>query len=153
MVVNALVLKHLAISIHNADTLPLVSKGFEKSCFNFNTLAPGRCCCYSKFVIIQIHIKYRYLDHFLWNCPQVNAIRPYWWLVNFGSGNGSVPSGNKPYLSQCWPKSMSSYGITKPQWVKQLDTLGCILSTVAIDVLVLKHQVISNRPSEATVLT
>ena len=22
------------------------------------------------------------------------------------------------YLSQCWPKSMSPYGITKPQWVK-----------------------------------
>ena len=28
--------------------------------------------------------------------PQVNATRPYWWLVNIGSGNGLVPSGNKP---------------------------------------------------------
>ena len=26
----------------------------------------------------------------------MNATRPYWWLVNIGSGNGLVPSGNKP---------------------------------------------------------
>ena len=25
------------------------------------------------------------------------------------------------YLSQCWPRSMSPYGVTRPQWVK-----GCI---------------------------
>ena len=24
------------------------------------------------------------------------------------------------YLSQCWPRSMSPYGITRPQWVKEL---------------------------------
>ena len=26
----------------------------------------------------------------------MNVTRPYWWLVNIGLGNGSVPSGNKP---------------------------------------------------------
>ena len=39
---------------------------------------------------------------FLWNCPQMNAAGPYWWPVkpvNTGSGNGLMPSGNKP-LSQ-----------------------------------------------------
>ena len=30
----------------------------------------------------------------LWNCPQKNVTRPY--QVNIGSGNGLVPSGNKP---------------------------------------------------------
>ena len=28
------------------------------------------------------------------------------------------------YLSQCWPSSMSPYGITRPQWVKLLLKLG-----------------------------
>ena len=26
----------------------------------------------------------------------MDATRPHWWLVNIGSGNGLVPSGNKP---------------------------------------------------------
>ena len=30
------------------------------------------------------------------DCYQVNATTPYWSLVNIGSGNGLVPSGNKP---------------------------------------------------------
>ena len=28
--------------------------------------------------------------------PQTNGIRPHWWLVSIDSGNGSVPSSNKP---------------------------------------------------------
>ena len=40
------------------------------------------------------------------------------WL-NISSGNGFVPSGNKPLLSQFWPRSMSPYGVTRPQWVKE----------------------------------
>ena len=26
------------------------------------------------------------------------------------------------YLSQCWPSSMSPYGVTRPQWVKMINT-------------------------------
>ena len=26
------------------------------------------------------------------------------------------------YLSQCWPRSLAPYGITRPQWVKPVDT-------------------------------
>ena len=37
-----------------------------------------------------------WLRYLLWNCPQMNAPRPYWWWVNIGSDNGLVPSGNKP---------------------------------------------------------
>ena len=37
-----------------------------------------------------------YIEHFVWNCPQVNATGLHWWYVNIGSGNGLVPSGNKP---------------------------------------------------------
>ena len=45
---------------------------------------------------IQTHTKDRYLEHFLCNCPLVNAIRPHWWSVNIRSGNGSVLLGNVP---------------------------------------------------------
>ena len=34
------------------------------------------------------------------------------WWVNIGSGNGLVPSGNKPLLDQCWPRSKLPYGVT-----------------------------------------
>ena len=37
-----------------------------------------------------------WLRYLLWNCRQLNVTGPYWWLVNIGSGNGLVPSGNKP---------------------------------------------------------
>ena len=34
--------------------------------------------------------------YLLWNCPQMNVTGSYWWCVNFGSGYGLVPLGNKP---------------------------------------------------------
>ena len=53
-----------------------------------NSLAPGRCGCNLNWIIFKLFSD-RYLEHFLWNCPQVNATRPHWWLVNIGAGNGS----------------------------------------------------------------
>ena len=44
----------------------------------------------------QTHIKDRYLENFPWNCFQLHATRLHWKLVSIGSGNGLVPSGNKP---------------------------------------------------------
>ena len=37
-----------------------------------------------------------WLRHLLWNCPRMNDTGLHWWLVNIGSGNGLVLSGNKP---------------------------------------------------------
>ena len=58
------------------------------------SLAHGRCNCNIELVIFKL--KGRYLQHVLWICPHVNAGRPHWWLVSIGSGNGLVPSSNKP---------------------------------------------------------
>ena len=44
---------------------------------------------------IQTHFSDIYLKYFLWNFYQVNTT-PHWSLVNNGSGNGLVPSSNKP---------------------------------------------------------
>ena len=57
----------------------------------FNSLAPGRF----QFNF-QANFSEWWLRYLLRNCPQMNATRPYWWRVNTGSGNGLVPSGNKP---------------------------------------------------------
>ena len=43
--------------------------------------------------------------YFLRNCPQMNVT---------GSGNEATSH----YLNQCWPRSPTPYGVTKPQWVK-----------------------------------
>ena len=32
----------------------------------------------------------------MWNFSQMNAREQLWWQVNIDSGNGLVPSGNKP---------------------------------------------------------
>ena len=39
-----------------------------------------------------------YLEQFLWNFPKVNVARNNWRLVDISSGNGLVPSSNKPLL-------------------------------------------------------
>ena len=56
-----------------------------------NSLAPGRF----QFNF-QANFSEWWLRYLLRNCPQMNATKPYWWSVNIGSGNGLVPSGNKP---------------------------------------------------------
>ena len=77
-----------------------------------NLIGPWGIWLQSQISRLQTHFKDKYLKYFLWNCCQVNATTPHWSLVNIGSGNGLVPSG------QCWHRSMSPYGITRSQWVQ-----------------------------------
>ena len=44
----------------------------------------------------QLDLSDWWLRHLLWNCPNMNATGLRWRSVNIGSGNGLVPSGNKP---------------------------------------------------------
>ena len=53
----------------------------------------------------QTHTNDRYVEHILFNWPQVNATRTLWRLVSFGSGHhGLVLSGKTPLL----PEPMST---------------------------------------------
>ena len=61
-----------------------------------NSLAPGGFDYSLKLVNSKLISKINISSIFLWNCYQVNATKPHWSLVNIGSGNGLVPSGNKP---------------------------------------------------------
>ena len=76
-----------------------------------NPLAPGEILDIFK----QIFSNW-WLRQLLWNCPIMNVTGLYWWSVNIGSGNGLVPWGKSHFLSQCCPRSLSPYGVTRPQW-------------------------------------
>ena len=60
------------------------------------THCPWKIWLQSQISKFQTHFNDKYLKYFLWNWYQVNVTVPYWLLVNIGSGNGLVPSGNKP---------------------------------------------------------
>ena len=60
-----------------------------------NWLAPGEFDYSLKLVNLKLISTINILSIF-WSCYQVNAKTPHWSLVNIGSGNGLVPSGNKP---------------------------------------------------------
>ena len=62
-----------------------------------NSLAPGKFEWNFRYVIFkQIFVIDGWLKDLSWNCPNMNVTRLQWWSVNIGSGNGLVPSGNKP---------------------------------------------------------
>ena len=68
----------------------------------FNTMSqlivPWGIWLQSQITKFQTHFNDEYLKYFLWNCYQVNATTPHRSLINIGSSNGLVPSGNKPLL-------------------------------------------------------
>ena len=88
------------------------------------------------------HLSDWYLGHSLWNCPHVNALANERQCYNVTlSLIGWVHTQNDPwelngdtsalvlvmawchqapshYLLQCWTRSQTPYGITRPQWVK-----------------------------------
>ena len=88
------------------------SDGFLYLC----RLLTGRCSCHLKFTF-KLKSRLDIVEHFLRNCPLVNATGRHWCLVNIGSGNGLVSSWNEPLsepmLTQIY---MLPCGITRPQW-------------------------------------
>ena len=74
------------------------------------------------------------IKHLLWNCCKNDATRPHWWLVNIVSGNGLVPSGNKPLPGPILTpaRSVLPHGITRPQWVNIRPT-GALAFLIAPD--------------------
>ena len=88
---------------------------------NINSLAPGKCICDLELIIFKLIFRINILEYILWNCPQVNASRPHRWdsstLVQVMAWCRQATSH---CLSQCWPRSMSPYGVTWSQWVNGL---------------------------------
>ena len=54
-----------------------------------NSLVPERCSHNLNWVIIKSYQRYVFP-------VKLNGIKPHWWLVTISTGNGLVPSSNKP---------------------------------------------------------
>ena len=55
--------------------------------------------------------------HTLSIADEIPRWMPHWWQVNIGSGTVMAwcHQAASHYLNQCWPRSLSSCGITRPQ--------------------------------------
>ena len=102
----------------NALTTRLMSPVHMLSCFvvwyQFNWLAPGRCGCNFKSIIFKLiiqegslgtcyEITFKWMPHSLTN-KKSTLVQVMAWCHQATSHN----------LSQCWLRSMSPYGVTKP---------------------------------------
>ena len=84
----------------------------------FNSLAPGRPRCHFKTAIFNLVLLIG-----IFTSSKDNALR---WMPRELTDNKSTLvqvmawccQATSHYLSQCWPCTMSPYGVTSPQWVK-----------------------------------
>ena len=61
-----------------------------------------------------------WFGHSQWNCSKVNAAELRKWKVSIGSGNGLLPSENKPLFEPMLTQ------FTRPQWVmRSADSESC----------------------------
>ena len=82
-----------------------------------NSLAPGRPRCHFKTAIFNLILLIG-----IFTSSKYNALR---WMPRDLTDDKSTlvqvmawcRQATSHYLSQCWPSSMSPYGITRPQWV------------------------------------
>ena len=85
---------------------------------DFNSLAPGRPSCHFKTAIFNLVLLIG-----IFTLSNDNALR---WMPRDLTDDKSTlvqvmawcRQATSHYLSQCWPNSMSTYGVTRPQWVK-----------------------------------
>ena len=103
---------------------------------HFNSLAPGRFHFYIRKVIFKLT-----LVNGGWGISYEIALR---WIPQDLTDDKStlVPvmawcrQATSHYLSQCWPRSMSPNGVTRPEWVKLLDFMkSCLTSWVQPPIL------------------
>ena len=91
---------------------------------HFNSSAPGRSECHSKDVIFNIVLLIG-----IFRSSHDNALS---WMSQDRTDDKSIlvqvmawcHQATSHYLSQCWPRSLSPYDITRPQWLNSLRPSG-----------------------------
>ena len=88
-----------------------------KKCWLLNSLAPGRPGCHFKTAIFNLVLL---IGIFI--SSKDNAQR--WMPRDITNDKSTIAQvmawcrqATSHYLNQCWPSSMSPYGVTRPQWV------------------------------------
>ena len=77
----------------------------------------------------QTHFSDRYLKYFPWNSYRVNTTTAHWSLVNTDKAMAWCRQAISHYLSQCWPRSLAPYSVTRRQCVN-LDIANHLLHVV-----------------------
>ena len=92
---------------------------YQQEYMPFYSLAPGKFEWNFRYLILQI---ISVIDG--WGISCELALR--WMSLSLTDDKSTLVQvmawcceATSHYLSQCWPRSLSSYGVTKPKWVKQ----------------------------------
>ena len=106
------------------QSIPILTKScynmaLHTGCKQLNSMAPGRCGSYFRSMIFKLnvhngHSLLRWMPHNLTN-EMITLIQVM----------AYCHQATNHYLKQCWLRSMSSYGVTRPNWVivKHVSTL------------------------------
>ena len=115
-----------------------------------NSLAPGKFEWHFKYLIFQI---ISVIDG--WGISCELALR--WMSLHFTDDKSTLVQvmawcrqATSHYLGQCWPRSLSPYGITGPQWVNPWTAGNTWVHNQhkATDAQALKHQAITSHNAD-----
>ena len=102
---------------------------FGSSCFN--SLAPGKFEWNFRHLIFQIT---SVTDGWDISCE----LAPRWMSLDLTDDKSALVQvmawccqATSHYLSQCWPRSMSPYDVTTPQWVKSFTPGRCCMQIMS----------------------
>ena len=84
------------------------------------------------FLAVTAHSMNWYLEHFLWNWLRRLPQNPIYDKSKLVQAMAWCHQTASHYLSQCWPRSMSPYGITGPHWVNSYWYNSCIQSELCV---------------------
>ena len=118
------VINHQCYDVHRGRHA-LSYKRFSGAHNFFNSLAPGKFEWNLRYVLLKWILV---IDD--WGISR--EIGLIWVSLDFTDDQSTLVQvmawcrqATSHYLSQCWPRSLSPYGVTRPQWVKwQIWTLG-----------------------------
>ena len=95
-------------------------EGWNDLAVSFGSLAPGKFDRNSRYVIFK---RILVIDGWGISCK----IAPIWMSLDFTDDQSTLVQvmawcrqAASHYLSQCWPRSLSPYGVTGPEWVNSL---------------------------------
>ena len=96
----------------------LLENAFETPIWNSHlNLLTGRYGCNFASVISEDTLRNKVHEH-LWNGSQMNAQNTFDDKSTLAQVLACCLTTPCHHLSQCWPTSVSPYGVTRPQWVK-----------------------------------
>ena len=101
------------------SSLKIFQLQYQQEYMPFYSLAPGKFGWNFRYLILQI---ISVIDG--WGISCILTLR--WMSFNLNDDKSTLVQvmawcrqATSHYLSQCWPRSLSPHGVTRPQWVKQ----------------------------------